>query len=59
MFSITNLSNNPLTLTDGTMLAAGASRKAKSVSDAEKNFEQRGWLSIIEEKPEEKDGGKK
>ena len=62
MFVVRNLSNNPLPLSDGKMLAFGRDRKLDAVGDAERKYEARGWLSIIEEKEqpktEEKDGGK-
>lgn len=62
MFEITNVSNNPLTLSDGKGLAPGDSRKFKAVGDREKKYQSRGWLTIIEEKKDEKpsaDGGRK
>ncbi len=60
MFVVTNLSNNPLLLSDGKAIAAHDSRKVKEVSDRDRKFEARGWLSIIEEVKEEAkaDGGK-
>lgn len=62
MFEVTNLSNNPLQLSDGKLITPGATKKLKQINDRDKNFQKRGWLQIIEEKPAEKsqpDGGKK
>jgi hypothetical protein len=63
MFEVTNMSNNPLQLSDGKSLAPGASRKLKTVGDRERNYGSRGWLTIIEEekepKPAEKTEAKK
>lgn len=59
MFIVTNLSSNTLVLSDGKSLASGDNRKIKTIGDSEQKFENRGWLSIIEEAKEEKaDGGK-
>lgn len=59
MFIVTNLSSNPLVLSDSKSLASGDNRKMKTVGGTERKFESRGWLSIIEEVKEEKaDGGK-
>lgn len=54
MFIVTNISNNPLPLTDGKGLAPGDRRKLETVEKLEKNYESRGWLSIYEEKEESK-----
>ncbi|QQS31860.1 MAG: hypothetical protein IPM50_09220 [Acidobacteriota bacterium] len=66
MIEIKNVSNNPLVLSDGKLLAAGESRKFRSASDRERSFAARGWLEIIALKPDEKtvetkpeNGGKK
>jgi hypothetical protein len=49
MLNVTNLSNNPLLLTDDTMLAAGESRELKALGDREREYSRRGWLNVIEE----------
>lgn len=62
MFEVTNMSNNTLQLSDGTMITPGQSKKLKHINERDQNFQTRGWLQIIEEKPAEKtptDGGKK
>lgn len=51
MFQIKNLSNNPLPLGDGKLLAAGESRTVKSVGEKERGHEARGWLRIRDLKP--------
>lgn len=53
MVEITNISTNPLPLSDGKFLAPGDSRKVKEVGESERNYEERGWLTIIDEKKEE------
>jgi hypothetical protein len=53
MFELTNVSNNPLPLSDGKSLAPGDSRKMKTVGDREPDYQDRGWLQITEEKKEE------
>lgn len=63
MFVVTNLSNNPLSLSDGKLIASGESRNLKTVGESERKFETRGWLSIFEEakdeaKTEKTSGGK-
>lgn len=59
MFEVTNLSNNPLPMSDGKSLAPGQSRKQKNISDKEAVYVSRNWLRVIEEKKEdaEKTGG--
>lgn len=64
MFEITNISNNPLPMSDGKNLAPGDSRKLKALGDRENKFASRGFLRVIEEKkddvkPTSTDGGKK
>ena len=66
-FNVTNLSNNPLPLSDGKRIAPGESRKLETVGDREQNYASRNWLSIVEDAKEEpktavtntNDGGKK
>ena len=53
MFRITNISNNPLPLSDGTRIAPGDSRKVETVEKREKDYEKRNWLSIFEEEVKE------
>ncbi len=55
MFIVSNVSNNPLQLSDGTMLAAGKQRKLENVEKHDKDYQTRGWLAIIEEKEETAD----
>lgn len=52
MFIVSNVSHNPLLLSDGTMLAAGKQRKLENVGQRDKNYQRNGWLAIIEEKEE-------
>ncbi|HQU86356.1 MAG TPA: hypothetical protein PKY59_24720 [Pyrinomonadaceae bacterium] len=62
MFEVTNLSNNPLQLSDGKIITPGATKKLKQINDRDQEFQRRGWLQVIEEKPAEKspnEGGKK
>lgn len=62
MFEVTNLSNNPLQLSDGKLITPGATKKLKQINDRDRDFQERGWLQILEEKPAEKtptDGGRK
>lgn len=49
MFNLTNTSNNPLRLSSGTYLTPGAAYRVKNVGDRERDYEARGWLSIIED----------
>lgn len=56
MFEATNLSSNTLQMSSGKNLAPGDSVKLKQVSDRERDYQDRGWLQITEEKNE---GGKK
>lgn len=61
MFEVTNLSNNPLQLSDGKFITPGQSKKLKQINDRDRDFQERGWLQILENKPAEKmpaDGGK-
>mgnify|MGYP001811214185 CR=1 FL=1 len=61
MFEVTNLSRNALQLSDGKLITPGQSKKLKQINDREINFQNRGWLQVIEEKPAEKtptEGGK-
>ena len=48
MFKITNLSANPLTLSDGKLLAPGQSRDLASTNDRDRGYERHGWLRILE-----------
>lgn len=48
MFTVTNLSNNPLTLSDGKVLESKATRDVATVNDRMRGFESRRWLSIVE-----------
>lgn len=54
MFVISNISANPLQMTDGKNLAPvgskGSSAKVKQIGDREKRFQERGLVTIIEEK---------
>lgn len=50
---VTNLSQNPLLLSDGKMIASGDRRGLDAVSKRERDFEKRGWLQIIEDEPKE------
>lgn len=52
MFIVSNVSHNPLLLSDGTMLAAGKQRKLENVGQRDKDYRTNGWLAIIEEKEE-------
>lgn len=51
-FEVINNSNNALQLSDGKILAPvgadGSKRELQEVSSRDKNFEKRGWISIIE-----------
>lgn len=61
MLTIKNISNNPLSMDDGKRLVPGGSRTVKSLGDRERKFQERGWLSVIEDpKPEttKAEGGK-
>lgn len=62
MLNVTNISNNPLQMTDETILAAGESGKLKSLGEREQTYQSRGWLRVIEDvKPDaaaESTGGK-
>lgn len=53
MFVVSNVSNNPLPLSDGLRLAPGDSRKLKNLGDKEKKYESLNFLSIYEEKRDE------
>lgn len=53
MFTVRNISNNSLPLSDKKRLASGESTRQKTIGDREKNYESRGWLSIIEDVKEE------
>lgn len=62
MFEVTNLSTNPLQLSDGKRIAPGATRQIKNPNDREVDYESRGWLRILdlkEGKKEEVVEGKK
>lgn len=48
MFTVTNLSNNPLMISDGKVLVAKATRDVASCNERMRAFEQRGWLTIVE-----------
>ena len=52
-FNIGNLSNNPLSLSDGKSIAPGESRKLEAVGDREKDYASRNWLSIVEDNKED------
>lgn len=62
MFEVTNLSANPLQLSDRKRIAPGDTRQMKSPSDREIDYESRGWLRILDlnpKKDEPAEGGKK
>lgn len=53
MFKITNISNNPLPLTNG-RIAPGETESVKAVGERERSYEKRGWLRVIEVQKESK-----
>jgi hypothetical protein len=50
MFEVTNLSKNPLPLSDRSRLAPGKTGQLKILGQRERNYETRGWVSIREVK---------
>lgn len=56
-FQIMNVSQNPLLLSDGKMLAPvgadGSRRVLDTIDKTDKDFEKRGWITIFEEQPKE------
>jgi len=57
MFEVTNLSNNPLPLSDKKTLAPGETRKLKNITDTEAKYVSRNWLQVVELKKEEDKAG--
>ena len=52
MFEVTNLSNNPLPMSDGKSIAPGATRKQKNITDKDAIYVSRNWLQVVEIKNE-------
>lgn len=49
MFKVTNVSNMPLTISDGKLLAPGETRKIAKPNDRDRGLAGKGWLMIKEQ----------
>ena len=51
MVTITNISANPLLISDGKYLASGDSRHVETANDRDRKFQTRDWLMITDDEP--------